>query len=157
MREPANNPEESELIARLLRLAGPRPDAPADVKERIRHAVHARWLEQGRARRRRRRAVWLAGALAAAALVTIVVLAGRTTRVEAPAPPVGPAATVVLSAGPLRGADGAAVPVGGEVPAGAVLQTGEDGRAALQLGDGASLRMDVLTRVTVHDGSTIRL
>jgi len=157
MREPEYGPEESELIARLLRLAGPRHEAPAGVRERVRRAVHARWLERTGVKRRRRRLVWLTGSLAAAAAVASVVMLGGGLLRVTPPPAAGPAATVVVSVGPLRAGDGAALSPGSAIAPGTVLSTGGDVRAALHLADGASVRLDAGTRVVVRDGSTVRL
>jgi hypothetical protein len=66
----------SDSVAELLRGAGPRADAPADRACRVRSAVRAEWQTMVRRRTGRRRAKWLvAGGLASAAIVIVIVQA----------------------------------------------------------------------------------
>src|SRR3989442_11673004 len=69
--KPPEDPESVESsddpIARLIRLAGPRPPVPEERMARVRDNVHARWREA--AIRDRRRVVVLVGAPLAAAIV----------------------------------------------------------------------------------------
>ena len=68
--------DDEDATARLLHLAGPRPDVPAERAARVREAVRERW-QAGTRRRRIRRAVWSAAALAAtAAMVVLLVRLG---------------------------------------------------------------------------------
>lgn len=165
MIEPRNPPDdenqpparEAEMIARLLHLAGPRPEPPREAAQRVREAVRARWLEVIRARRRRRAFGWLGGALAAAALIVVgFSVAGRRATMP-PAPVAGPAGYLLLSAGAVHGAGGGILAVGSELPPGAILQTAADARAAIRLPGGAVVRMDRQTRIVAEGGSLIVL
>jgi len=141
-----------EKIAGLLRLTGPRPAVPVDRTERVKAATHDRWRAEVSGRSRRRR-VRVAAALAAAAAIVLVAGLARRLRVGAPAPQ-APAALVEAVTGPvfIRPAQGtatapSALRAGDAVPPGSGLQTDENGRLALRLPSGGSLRLDVDTRI----------
>ncbi|HEY3176749.1 MAG TPA: FecR family protein [Candidatus Polarisedimenticolia bacterium] len=157
MSEPTNHPDEPEVIARLLRLAGPRPEAAVEVRERVHDAVRARWLEKVKARRRRVGLTWLVAAAAAAAGIALMVEVGN--RGSGVAPPIHeiPAAALVFSIGSVQDAGGAAIQAGAEIQPGTVVKTGDDARAALRLANGAAVRLDVGTRVTVVSGAALDL
>src|SRR5437867_10827504 len=64
--EPDSVEGSSDPIARLIRVAGPRPPVPQERMARVRDNVHARWREAV-LRDRRRIVVLVAASLAAAA------------------------------------------------------------------------------------------
>ena len=148
--------DDGEIIARLLRAAGPRPDASQEAKERVKAAVHARWRQSVRARRRFRILAWCTASLAAAIVVLTVALGSRRVAV-APPDPREAAGTLILSAGVLRGPDGATVRPGSDIPPGSVLETAPDARAAIRLSGGADVRLDAGTRITLEEGSLLEL
>lgn len=144
-----------DRIGRLLRLAGPRPGAPPETERRVHAAVHEVWRERVRWRRRRR--VLVRGGLAMAAAASVIAVLGALywpLFERAPAYE-GPVATVEAISGPVRtwspdarlGTPGAPLRVGDTVVAGAVVDTGVLGRAALRLTGGHSVRLDFGTRL----------
>lgn len=155
---------EEGLTERLLRDAGPRPLVPPEIAERVRAAVHPRWQEAVEARRRRIRLRSMNAALALAALVVFVLWqAGSGRRRQAvPAQPVARvealtgSGVVLASPGGSAGSHGRPQ-VGAALPAGADLETAIDGRAALRLAQGASLRLDAGTRLRLLSASAIHL
>jgi len=149
-------PEDGEIIARLLRAAGARPDASQETKERVKAVVHARWRQSVRARRRFRLLAWCAASLAAAIVVLTVALGSRRGGV-APPDPREAAGTLILSAGVLRGPDGTTVLQGTDIPPGSILETAPDARAALRLSGGAEVRLDAGTRITLQESSLLEL
>ena len=86
--DPRLDSTEEETVASLLRLAGPRAAAPFDRYERVRLAVHSHWRQTLHAYRPRRVTFWIAGSLAAAAALLLVV--GLGLRREAASSPAGP-------------------------------------------------------------------
>jgi ferric-dicitrate binding protein FerR (iron transport regulator) len=116
--------ETEDVVARLLRLAGPRALVPQPTTARVKAAVKSRWLANHRSRRRAR---LVSFGLAAAALLVLglVVLLRR----DAPEP------SLVA-----RTESGRALFTDAEIA------TGNE-RSALQLESGASVRVDVDTRV----------
>ena len=147
----------SDPIAELVRLAGARPAVPRERALRVEAAVREAWAEAAGVRRRRRVAGWTAGAALAAALVLALGL-GFWQRAAPPAPDVATVERVSGSAelGPEREA-GAPLIVGAAVAAGATVATADDGRVALRLLDGPSLRLDVDTRLTLVAADRVRL
>jgi ferric-dicitrate binding protein FerR (iron transport regulator) len=146
-----------ETLARLLRLSGPRPAVPELRTSRVREAAHTQWRRTVKSRERRRGLFWLAGALAAAALLALAIgLRGqhpfRPASLAAAAP-----AQVERVEGSVRGADRRLLTAGDTVFAGTPLETGDQGRAALRLATGSSLRVDVNTRMKWISGSTLEL
>jgi ferric-dicitrate binding protein FerR (iron transport regulator) len=152
-----------EMVGRLVRLASPGPEIPADGRERIKAALRPEWRQAVAARRRRRRLLWAGGGLAAAAsLILGVVLwngidnGGRAT--------VGPVAHLALVAGnveivPPSGAPwhGSPDDLGEAILSGSWLRTDEGSRVALDLGAGRSLRLDVGSRLRIASESAVLL
>ncbi|HVS03266.1 MAG TPA: FecR family protein [Thermoanaerobaculia bacterium] len=138
---------EIDVLARLVRLAGPRPPVPPDRAARVEAAVRDSWRQTVRAGRRRRALGWASGLAAAAALV---LAAGAA--LWSPAPAEQPVvARLERVSGSVLGATerGAGEPlgVGQRVAAGTVVDTGAASRAAFRLVGGPSLRLDAGTRL----------
>jgi ferric-dicitrate binding protein FerR (iron transport regulator) len=142
------SPDEESGIARVLRATGGRAAPSEETKEAVRAAVHAEWRATV-ARRGQRRLWW-----AAAAAVTVVALALWTARIHTPGELVADVSratgTVQARAGFWRGWHPAT-----QLHAGEDLMTGADGRVALQLRDGVSLRLDHDTRIAFVDPERI--
>jgi FecR protein len=136
-------------IARLLRLADPGPEIPAGGEARIRAAVLPLWRREVRRRSVRRLAT--IGALAAAATAVIFFVSGVLRNYPTAAPPI-PVARVELVRGPVEENLRQRV-----VMAGSLLHTSPQGRAALRLAQGASLRLDHDTTVRLVSAHTIDL
>ena len=142
----------ADPIGDLVRLAGARQAVPRERAVRVEAAVREAWMEATALRRRRRLASWSAAAALAAALALALGLAfwGPT---GAPAPVVARVERVAGAAEVDRaqsaGGSGGGLAPGATVEAGRSLLTGGDGRVALRLLDGPSLRLDVDTRLTL--------
>lgn len=140
---------EDEIVARLIRLAGRRKPVPAARAARVRAVVREEWREVTRSRRRRRSIARLAWFFAAAATVfAALALAGWKAEVGpwAPPPPVG---VVEVVDGP------SGLSPGLELLPGAVIETGPEGRMAIRLRQGHSVRLDRDTLLRI--GSNARL
>ena len=148
---------EGEAIARLLRLAGPRPAAPGDTVARVRSAAHAHWRAVVRSDRRRLNVLWLAVSLATAAALVVVVGLARRHSPETAAATAAPVATLLRAEGPVHLADGRPLAAGGSLAAGAEVETGAGGRASFALAGGASLRLDTGSRVRLVSRSAVDL
>lgn len=127
-------------LARLIRLGGPRQEAPDDRRARVRARVHGLWSATARRDRRRRLVLAVLSPLAAALILAVG--AGLWLRQRGP---VGgsPVATVERADGRVRLPDGRDATPGRTLAAGARLTTGLEGRAALRLVDGPAVRLDV--------------
>lgn len=138
-------------IERVLRAAGGRAQPSAQMKESVRAAVHAQWREAVGQRQRRKRQVWLAAA-ASVAIAALGITMVRTMQ-SAPALIV---ANVSHSTGEVKARGGAfarwlPAKLRNPLHDGATVMTGSDGRAALTLASGVSLRLDHDTRIEVED------
>ncbi len=162
---PGGGPEpEDDVMDQLLELAGRRPAAPEDVLAEVRHAARLTWqakVETHATARRRRR--W-GQMLAAAAVLTVAASLALFQRPQETAPPAAPiVATVDTLLGTVlsrpAGPSSAARPLaaGDTVPAGATLETAGDGRTALVLAGGTSLRLDVGTRLELASATDLVL
>lgn len=135
-------------VARLLRLAGPRPAVPDDGAAIVREAARAEWRRQVRAQRSRQTFVRAGGWLAAAVVVTAVgVVLWQWLQAT-------PVATLEARKG--------AVTLAPEPGAGDTLRSGSlvdtaDGRVALTMASGHSVRLDADTRARLVSGSTLSL
>ena len=163
MREVEGNrqlgPDEDDALARLLRLAGPRPATPEERTDRVRAAVRKSWLAEIQSRARLR---WYAWALASAA--ALVVVAWATLKRGGPVPGAAPpVASLEAQSGAgaevfVPGAERVtSLALGQAIVAHSEVRTGSDGRAALRLASGASLRIDLGTRVLLLTASELRL
>jgi ferric-dicitrate binding protein FerR (iron transport regulator) len=146
---------EVDPVARLLRLAGARPPVPVERAGRVEAAVREAWQSAGAERRRRRRLAWSAGVAAAAALALALGVAWWPD----------PGATLMVAhVERITGAaqlqlEGARQPLvaGARLMPGALVVTDADGRAALRLAGGPSLRLDVESRLRLGGGGRLTL
>lgn len=143
----------ADPIARLIRLAGPRPTVPEERAARVRDSVRARWRATVDDERRRR-AIRAATPIAAALLIAVG--AGFWLRGRARVAGV-PAATVVRTQGPVLLRDGLRAGSGRVLSAGAGLTTGPGGLAALRLAGGSSVRLDSGTDLRLISARLIEL
>lgn len=139
---------EGDDVARLLRLAGPRPAVPVDDMNAAREAARAEWRRQV-STRRRRAVSWQAGGWLAAAAVLLAVGVTLWQWLQ-----VSPVATLELARG--------AVTVVPEAGAESILLseatvTTDDGRAALRMASGHSVRLDAGTRLKLVSRSALEL
>jgi hypothetical protein len=155
MNENGREPSDVDTALELLRVAGPRKDASPEREARVTAAVRAHWGRSMEARRRRRWR-WQAAALAAAAVLTIAVMLPRFMK---PATAID-VATVEVMVGEVQiGSSNALRPPlpGAVLRQGTVVETGSDGRVALRLANGGSVRMDTGSRIVLSDPGTFRL
>jgi ferric-dicitrate binding protein FerR (iron transport regulator) len=154
--------DEEEMTAQLLRLAGARPDAPADRTVRIREIVHREW-QSSRRRRAIRRSVTMMTAGLAAAAILILTVRMNAPRDTALAPEQIVATGERIEGTPLlrRQVDGRseASPLspGSSIRAEDVIETGGDSRAALRATNGSSVRLDRGSRIRVIAPALIEL
>lgn len=154
-----NRPDQhkpDESLARLLRLAGPRPAPSAQIRDEVYAGVHEHWREgRGRAQRRRRA---LYGAVAATVVGAIaLVLATQRT---GPVPVAANIGVVERAIGALNQGGTGVVRVldqGMAVAEGATLRTAAHARAGLRLRNGASLRLAPDTELRVESAQRFTL
>jgi ferric-dicitrate binding protein FerR (iron transport regulator) len=153
-------PGTDEEIARLLRLAGPRPAADPAREERVRSAVHARWRSEVRGRGRHF-IRWIALPAAAAAAVAAVTVATLlfSGRLQRPLPGAAdqPSAVLERAEGTLHRGDGRSLTAGAELQPGTEILTGTGGRASLRLSGGTTLRLDSGTTLGLLSGTLLVL
>jgi ferric-dicitrate binding protein FerR (iron transport regulator) len=142
-RGPGEPPGTDDPVARLIKQGGARAAAPDDRRARVRRSVHDLW--SGMVRRDRRRRLLLISARLAAALAIVAGAGVWMWRQKLPAG--APAATVERAEGSVRLQDGSIAGTGHVLPAGARVTTASDGRAALRLIGGASVRLDIATEL----------
>ncbi len=131
--------KEDNVLAELLRLAGPPPAIAADRTARVRLAVQRAWDARREARERHRR---LFAAIAVPAIAALLIVVVRLPWRE-PARPPGPV--------------GRWLSTGAAISAGEMLETGPTLRTALLLDDGTAIRVDRLTTLRVHSGRDVEL
>jgi ferric-dicitrate binding protein FerR (iron transport regulator) len=145
-------------LERLLKSVGPRELPPAEVERAVRERLHDDWqamLRENRQRRNRRGAFALAASLVAATFGLWI----ASTQSAGPPAAVG---TLAVAVGEVRERSGwlsgwRVMGDGDVVVAGRTLETGTDGRAAIALPGGMSLRVDRDTRIALVDSSRLRL
>ncbi len=144
-------PGEEEALEGLLREMAPEAEPTPEVRERIRQAVAAEWraavvpVPVAATRRWQRPALALAASLAVAAVALGVLQSGGPE----PAPVM---ATITRFNGAVEagvGADWQPVTVGQSLRVGQQLVTGPQGKAALRLAKGVTLRLDTDTRIAL--------
>jgi ferric-dicitrate binding protein FerR (iron transport regulator) len=161
--------EEEDPIADLLARAGPRTPVPQETAARVREAVHGHWRRSLDARHRRQsRRILAIAAVAAFAVVAAgtwswLVSSRQSSSASAPAGrPVTIANVEAVSGNGLkmvvRGTDRPlALLMGRAVSAGAAIVTSQTGRVALRTLGGASVRVDVSSRLRVLSPSDLVL
>jgi ferric-dicitrate binding protein FerR (iron transport regulator) len=149
-------PDDEDALLALLRLAGPRPAVSAERSARVRAAVHGSWRAAYRRETRRRLGGTLVALGAAAALVLLLGRPAPTP--ETSSPPVATVERVIGSASAESPHAQGRPPLarGDVVLAGTVVETGEQGRAALRIGP-ASLRVDRDTTVRLVTEGVLEL
>ncbi len=151
-----NNPEPE--IGQALRSAGRRPEPPREALLSVRSAVEAQWREVLALRSQRRRWARIGVSVAAA----VVLAAGGLWLYVSPQTAGEKMAEVSIAVGSVQqknGTWGRWQPVTRNQPlwVGAVVATASDGRAALQLADALSLRLDHDTRVVLTDARHVTI
>lgn len=136
--------QREEQLRRLLQLAGPRPEPSPEMRAAVYAQVHAAW------RKRLRRRWALASAVAAAVALVAFAWTWSVNKTPARAPLL--AATVEKAFGELSqpGVSQSQLP-GTEIFVGQRLRTGENSGAALRLVNGAQLRLDQLSNVSLDE------
>lgn len=140
-------PPDEESVRRLLEMAGPRPAIPQEDLDAIAAAARFAWRSQvGRQARERRG--WVLAAGLAAALALAVGLAWWWRSREVRVPPTVAWVEVVEGSVQLAEDTPAArtLAKGSAIPLGSTLYSG-DGRGSLRLVGGATVRLDVETRL----------
>ncbi len=150
-------PGEEASLAALLRDAGPRAEPPPDVARQVRAVVEAEWRAVVAARqqmlrptvypavRRRWPALALAASVAMAAIGAWVAL----PLLNHPATPLATLSRVDGAVEAGSGSDWQPVTVRQTLTAGQGIVTGPQGRAAVKLRDGITLRLDTDTRIAL--------
>jgi len=153
--------DEEETTAQLLRLAGARPDAPADRTVRIRETVHRGW-QASRRRRAIRQRVIVTTVLAAAAIVILMVRM-NVTRDSARAPEQAVATGERIEGAPvLRRQAGGRLETLPLFPATSiraedVIETDGSSRASLRATGGSSVRIDRGSRIRLVAPAVVEL
>ena len=142
-----NEDEKDEDVQRLLRLTGRRPPVPQEIEARVRSRVHEAWRSEvdAAATEGTRRRFIVALPLAAAAAIAFVLFVRPSRQQIAPAAPI---ARIERAVGDVR-VPAALVPL-------SAIATG-DGRAAIRMSDGTSVRVDSRTRLRLDDARTFTL
>ena len=161
-RDPGGDPAQTaDRIGALLRVSGRRPSIPPERAGRIEQATRATW-EEMLARRAHGRRLRLWAALAAAAVVVAgagLVLRSRSTPLAVPEA-IGRVEIATGEVSLRPAAEGQAperLRAGDEVAVGTVVTTMDDGRVALRLASGHSLRLDAGTHLRALSERTLAL
>jgi hypothetical protein len=152
--------EDEETTIRLLRLAGTRAEVQPSRQARVKRAFLDECRAVARARVLRRRTLVAAGSLAAAAAIVIAIRPGSPRPTAVPDRPI--VATVErIEGGSARLMAGSANPVevrrAQHVRPGDWVETGAEGRAAVRLEQGASVRLDRASRARFLSATTLEL
>ncbi len=138
---------DEEAVRRLIEEAGPRPAIPQEDLDAISASARSAWRAQVRRSRRRPSRLPLATALAAMLALAVGLAWWRGSREDAPPLTV---ARVEAVSGPVQLARGETIPLG------ETLRTGQ-GRASLKLAGGATVRVDVETRLRFASATVLEL
>jgi ferric-dicitrate binding protein FerR (iron transport regulator) len=165
MSESESTRREEDAVRRLLEDAGPRPSIPDDDLAAITEVARTAWRRRYGDRKSPARPSWF-GLAAAAALAVALGLAWWVRTFE-PAPVALQVASIEVLTGAVRmwpptGEGPVPLPpaaLGRPLPAGAELETGDEGggRLALRMAGGASVRLDAGTRVRLSSAKSIEL
>ncbi|MDX1517518.1 MAG: FecR family protein [Woeseiaceae bacterium] len=142
-------------VGKLIRYVGPRAGVDADRFERARARVEAHW-ESVVTRQQQTAPSGYRPPLALAAALVLTVAAGLFAWRFTLYSPSADALTVNRVVGEVR-VDGDLIASGDSVPVDGVITTSDDGRIALQLADGQSLRIDHGTQLIVSADNRFRL
>ena len=145
------DPDEND-VARVLRAAGGRAQPSDEMRQAVRAAVHAEWRATVR-KGSERRYVWMA----LAASVMVAALGLWVARPYFVTREVVASVTRTLGSVESRSGSLGRWRTAPDVHAGDDVRTGADGRVALQLRDGVSLRLDHDTRVAFLDAGHIEV
>lgn len=137
--------DDADDVAALFDFAGRRPQLPEAEVAPVRAAAREAFRRQARRTARRRRVVWAAGGSLAAGLLLAIGLILRPPAAPEAGPPVAKVEILIGDTVMSGGTGRAALPQ--TVYEGAVLRTGEGGRAAVRLPAGESLRIDTNSAV----------
>jgi ferric-dicitrate binding protein FerR (iron transport regulator) len=140
---------EGDVVARLLRLAGPRPAVSAERVARVKGAAREAWQRSVARERQRRRTLVVATLLAAAGLAFVFLRPARRPEPSPPAPVVA-VVDIARGSGAGTGPSPGRLAVGAAVRAGEAIATPPGGRLSLRLVSGASLRIDGSTRLRLE-------
>jgi len=145
--------DRNDLIAALIRRAGPRSQPSAALESQVRAAAFTEWQQLLRRERLRHAAGWLAAAAVAALAMTI------GWNILAPTAPAPTIATIEFNQGDVRVNAATVGKQAAEIP----LHSGDDvgtkssGGARLAFGNGASLRLAANTRLHWRDAQNLEL
>jgi hypothetical protein len=153
--------EQNDPIERLLKLAGSRPQPDAARKAAFKRNLHLEWHRVTAPTRQPRTFVWAGATAAAAAVFLVVALSFWRPTPSVPASAV--LGRIVRTEGLVRSlpTDAASGPgrplaVGDELRTDARIET-TNGRAAVVLGEGISLRLDADSRIAMVRDGVVRL
>jgi hypothetical protein len=158
-----NRIEARDPIARLLKLAGSRPQPDPRRTAIFEQSLHREWRRGVQHRARRRRFAWAAASVAGAAAAMLFAWLPSWRSPEQPATTlvVGRVARVegIVHTTPTRGisAPSRRITEGDEIQADTLIETTDAGRAALMLDESISLRVDVDSRLVVIGDRVMRL
>lgn len=137
MNEEQRQTNGEESLAELLRMAGPRPRIPEDMKARVRASVQSEWKDEV-SRRKRTRVAAISSLAAAAAVTAVILLKPQAPTAQVPQP------VVVARVQTVNGT--ATASVGETVMSGRTIETGIGSTASLDW-SGATLRLDRGTKL----------
>jgi hypothetical protein len=151
------NQPPDDLVERLVKLAEPGPEIPADGAARVKAAVRPAWQREVRSRTRRRYVIWAAAASLAILLSVLVLRPDR-----APAPPSAVLAQLEVVRGEITIRDAAGRPENGFGPgaavrAGSTLNSASNGLASLRMSNGTGIRVDAGTTLQFLSADTVVL
>ena len=149
--------DHEDVVVRLLRAAGARPAVPPERAGRVWAAVHQHWRNAVPVRRRSRWPGWIAVPLAVAGAWVFLVASGVWERIQPALPPSVSVGILERSEGTVSWPDLAPPAIGAALAAETTLETGGDGRVALRLGGGASVRFDVGGRARLLSATEVHL
>jgi ferric-dicitrate binding protein FerR (iron transport regulator) len=155
--------EKPDDVGALLRLAGKREPLPQQRFDRVRAAAHGQWRKETRGRKRQR-ILWTAASLLAAASAVFFLIVSFLPRGGGESQPYAAVRIEALSGlaqlrepKPGSGSRFCRAAVGDEIAAGSEIFTLGEGRAALRLVSGHSMRLDGATKIRWHGGNSFDL
>ncbi len=156
---PESDTRQEETVAHLVRHGGRRANPPAHIRKAVYASTEAAWQQSVQAHRQRQHTQWRR---AAAVLIVggIGIFMALQSRIRAPGPSVAVATVMRVNGTAQYARDAkqwAPLIAGMTVAAGNTLRTLADGRAALTLSSGHSLRLDQRTQVSLHADRTLAL